>query len=194
MASYSDNFDRADGAIGANWTVDQGSFNIVSNVAEAATAASRNRARYVSALDTANHWVQATTGGKSTSNHGDVCARQASSTHTNYEAVYLENSSATGYKITKRVNGDETVLDTAASGSGAKTLKLTVNGATQTMLVNTVEVNYAEDTALTEGNYVGIFGYGNTGPRYNDWSAEDLAAGGPVIPVFMHHYKQQGVS
>ena len=177
MASYTDDFNRANGELGANWAVDEGDIHIVTNQAESITAESFNRARYASALDTSDQTVSATIGGKAYSNHGNVTARQMSSTFTCYAACYVDEDSSAGYRLRKIVAGVETDLATAASGSGTKLITLVVVGATQTMLVDGVEVCSATDTTITTGLYAGIAVYDNNGGRWENWSAEDYAAG-----------------
>ena len=173
MASYTDDFNRANGELGANWAVDEGDIHIVTNQAESITAESFNRARYASALDTSDQTVSATIGGKAYSNHGNVTARQMSSTFTCYAACYVDEDSSAGYRLRKIVAGVETDLATAASGSGTKLITLVVVGATQTMLVDGVEVCSATDTTITTGLYAGIAVYDNNGGRWENWSASD---------------------
>ena len=188
MASYSDNFDRANGEIGANWIEDNGDIDIVSNRAVNQTVGSWNRARYASALDGDDHFseadVMAQTSGDIT---GGPFARQPDvPNQTHYLAGYNKEDNATGYVLWKFINSGQTELDTAASGNGEKTVRITVIGATQSMEVDTVEVCSDTDSDLTTGIYCGIGGY-TTRASFNNWSAEDLAAGGLSIPVSMHH-------
>src|SRR4030042_810242 len=129
MASYSDNFDRANGEIGANWIEDAGDIDIVSNVAETQTADVYNRARYSSQLDSSDHYVQATIGGKDGSNCGSIQARQASSTMTCYDFFYVEYGAAEGYRLYAHENENWNQIDSAASGSGAVVLRLDVDGS-----------------------------------------------------------------
>ena len=173
MASYSDNFDRADGEIGANWVEDNGDIDIVSNRANNQTAGAFNRARYASALDSADHYCEAGISSAESTVDGGVTCRQASSTQTYYTAAYIEQSNGTGYRLRKLVAGAETDLDTAASGAGEKVIKLTVNGATQSMEVADVEVCTGTDAVITSGAYAGMAGWANRA-SYNDWSAADL--------------------
>lgn len=182
MASFSDTFDRANGEIGANWVEDNGDIDIVSNVAESQTVGDFNRARYASQLDSANHFVQATIGGRSTTNHGAVSARQVDAVHTHYKADYVSHSAADGYRLRKVVEDTETDLDSATSTTGARVIKIEVDGATQEMFVDDVSIASATDAAITAGRYAGIACFSNNGGRWDTWSAADLA-GGPAPPA-----------
>ena len=195
MANYSDNFDRANGDIGAGWVEDAGDINIVSNVAVPQDSEVFNRARYASALDSANHFVQATFG-----RINEVSARQASSTDTCYSARVAAYDTDPGYKLYKYVSGSETELDTALNNvtSGEIRVRLTVDGASQVMTGRIFDGGWQEDqevcsgtdSDITTGLYAGLHGYHNFS-SYDDWSAEDLAAGGLSIPVAMYHYRSQ---
>ena len=178
MASVSDNFNRADGAIGANWTVDSGSINVVSNVAEPQTASDMNRARYTAtAMDSSNHYAQALIGGRTAgSNQGAVTARQASSTWTQYSANFVATSDE--YWLRKTVDGTESTLGTYASGTGAHTLRCTANGSTISMDIDGTERVSVTDSAIASGTYVGIEVYNSSTGRWDDFAGADLAASG----------------
>lgn len=180
MASYSDDFDRANGEIGANWTEDNGDMDIVSNELIAQTAATNNRARYTAGtLDSVNHYVQFTVLGDSTSG----TARQADSDLQLYSGgiISSNNDWTDAFRIRKHDSG-ETVLDTSGNpGFGSyqpHILKLTVDGATQVLdsISESVELCSAADSDITAGQYCGVLCWSdNTG--WDDWSAADLAAG-----------------
>lgn len=186
MASYSDNFDRADGDIGANWIVDNGDFNIVSNVAASQTVDVFNRARYASAMDSSNHTVVATVNAL-----GGVTARQASSTNTLYEARVDAYDNSRGYRIRKWVAGVETVLAEFGNDvtSGSIRITLTVNGSSLIMKariysggwLDDQEIINITDTSITTGTYAGISAHSNIS-TINDWSAQDLAATAIALP------------
>lgn len=175
MASASDNFDRADGPIGANWTVDNGSINIVSNVAEPQTAVDMNRARYTAtAMDTSNHYSQALIGrGAAGSNQGAVTVRQASATWTHYSANKVNNNS--DCFLRKTVAGVETTLATYLATAGIRTLRCTANGSTISMDVDGTERASVTDTAIAVGTFIGMEVYNNTNGRWDNWLGADLS-------------------
>lgn len=162
-----------------NFTTDNGSFTETGGVLQSSTVSDLNRARCTNvAMDTANHTVYATVGGRDVSNCGSVVARQASSTFTAYFGAYVEYFAVDGYRIVKVVSGTETDLDTAAAGSGSKAFSLTVDGATQSLSVDTVEVCTAADSAISSGTYAGVYAYSNNGGQWDGWGADDVSAGG----------------
>jgi hypothetical protein len=169
MASASDNFNRSDGEIGANWTEDVGDIDIVSNQADAQTAGDFNRARYTAtAMDSADHYSQALVF------NGYVSARQASSTFTCYGGSFA--GAWSNYDLVKMISGSETSLDSVATGAeSSATLKLEVNGSAQELFADTVSKCTASDTAITSGIYCGMFIYGADG-LWDDWEAADLSA------------------
>jgi len=182
MASYSDDFDRANGEIGANWIEDAGDIDIVSNVAETQTDGAWNRARYASALDSNDHYVQADMAGRSTSNHGNITARQASSTQTDYDCGFVE---AYDTRLRKHFSG-ETNLDTwvGPPDNNQHTFKLIVDGASQSLEVDGTERCSGTDSDVTTGAYAGISVWDMEGGRWDNWSAADLAAGGGFQPAW----------
>jgi hypothetical protein len=176
MASYSDDFNRADGAIGASWIEDNGDTDIYSNKAYPVGVSQWNRCRYASQLSSANQTVQADLVTKSDEVPDcGIVTRQESSTHTCYAGYYSIESNAAGYSIRKYVGGSESVLDSDISGSGVKTLAITADGATQSLSVNGSTVCTATDGAVTAGTYAGILGWSNRG-YIDNWSAIDISA------------------
>ena len=190
MASYSDDFDRANGEIGAGWVEDVGDIDIVSNKASDQTSGGASRLRYASALDSANHEVQADI--DPGVNWGSITARQASSTDTKYAVYYLGGWKSPGFVLQKYVAGSATTLDSENTlGTAAETtVWLEVNGAVQ---IATLDAGYqldGTDSDITAGTYAGMSGGWDSGSTWNNWSAADLAAGGLSIPVVQHHLRR----
>jgi hypothetical protein len=191
VAALTDNFDRADGSIGAGWTVDNGSWNIVSNVAESGTVTITNRARYATQLDGIDHYVEATLGGKASGNHGGITARQASSTATYYYFYYNISNNATGF-VLQRINGgtaSNLAIYSAVGITGAQTLRMEISGTNPVtirvyrgeVLLGTVADSHA--SRIQSGRYVGIAALTNTGGRVEDWSAGDISRGSYVSVI-----------
>lgn len=180
MASVSDNFDRADGEIGANWTEDAGSdIDIVSNKADAITAGTGNycRMRYTAtAMASTDHYSQVVVGYDAGGPESGPTARQASDVHTNYVFMWDALSATFGTILRRHVAGAETDL---AYGDGDftvdKTFKVECNGTTISGYVDGVLEDSLTDSGVTTGNYVGLHGYGTKG-LYNDFVGADLAA------------------
>ncbi len=186
MTSVSDNFNRDNGEIGADWTEDRGDIDIVSN--QAVVQASPSTVRYTAtALDGADHYVQADCINLLATAKQGIHARQETSTITLYEGNFYDDNAADGYRLYKRIDGAQTTLDSAQSAPGTQTGRLTVDGATQSFEIDDVEVCSDTDSDITAGTYCGLSA-NSTGGIFDNWSAEDLAVGGLSIPVAMHHY------
>jgi len=175
MASYSDDFNRANGPLGANWTVDVGTLTISSNRVLSGSGGG-NAARYTGgALASANHFSQCTCAvDRAVNDYGGPIARQASSTLTFYMGYYADESLSTGYRLIRVVSGVDTLLDSDPSGTGLITMKLEVDGSTQELYVGGVLEASASDTQITSGLYAGIIGY-NSESALDDWQSADLA-------------------
>lgn len=183
MASASDNFDRANGEIGANWTEDNGDIDIVSNQAAAQTASEYNNMRYTAtAMDGNDHYVQVNHVAVDGKHRSGITARQASDGWDFYQGMFYEADNESGYRLYKYVDGVDTQLDSAASGNGTKTGKLTVDGASQSYEIDSVEVCSDTDTDVTTGTYCGLFTWNNVA-IWDDWSAADLGAPPAAAPT-----------
>lgn len=179
MASVSDNFDRADGAIGAAWIVDGGGFSVAANKCESTTVTITNRARHATQMDTINHRAAAVVGGKGAQNSGSLTVRQLDVGSTLYDLLYFQESAANGIRLRRVVAGSVTTVATYASGAGAHALELRVSGTDPVQLVvviDGVQHTFDDDNAarITEGKYVGIRATSNTGGRFEDFVAEDI--------------------
>lgn len=177
MAYVSDKFDRANGPIGANWTVDNGAISVVANVAEPQSASIMNRARYTATpMDTTDHYAQAPIGrGAAGTNQGAVTVRQANSVRTAYSAN--KNDNVSNCILRKAVANTETTLATYVATPGIHTLRVTANGTTISMHVDGVERASVTDTAITTGNYIGIEAFNNINGRLDDFIGADLDTG-----------------
>lgn len=183
MAIISDDFERADGALGDNWIVDNGSWSIVSGNAEAGTVTVNNSARYATPLETINQYVEATVGGKGASNHGGVAARQSSATLTYYRLVYQNSEHATvGFAIHRVVSGSLSALALYPSigYSGAQRIRIEVSGFDPVFIsayVNGIKLGTVRDSGpskIQSGLYSAMSVNSNIGGRVADWQAGDF--------------------
>ena len=183
MATYTDNFNRADGGIGANYTQTTGaSFSVVSNrVKQTATAGVYRFAKYtVSAMDSANYRVDL---GIARSDNGAImigaaCRCASGATNSGYifggfggDAFYLLRIDA----------GSENIL---ATGSGCASgteyaAGISADGSTIRGFRNNVQDASVTDTTYATGT-PGIGAYGgnatSTQNYADDWQAADLVA------------------
>lgn len=168
----SDDFNRADGALGANWTDNAGAFKIVSNLAACNSSADAIEFNHYSAVSFLNdQWAQATVTSVAAGTYIGLSVRGASgSTKTGY--VLYSNGSTVF--LSKMIAGSRTVFN---GGSSIGTLAindvvlLTVQGTTLTVYKNGVSLFSVVDSAIASGS-PGIGGFGTAGTSTIDnWSA-----------------------
>jgi hypothetical protein len=171
--SGSDDFNRADGALGANWASTSDGGLAISSQAAAGTSASgvsgdiRTAENYAS-----NQYSQVTL--TSTQLTGTQWAgpavRLSSNGQSGYLAIYYWNSGSPNLQLYKRSNGSWTQLgstyNSGALAAGTQ-LKLEVVGTTLALLVNGTERIAAYDDSFT-GGAPGILAQG-TG-KVDSWS------------------------
>ncbi|GAH52594.1 unnamed protein product, partial [marine sediment metagenome] len=182
MASYSDNFNRSDsGSLGANWTDDVNGWEIASNRAVGLNV-EYDFTRYTgSDLDSIDHEVEAEIHVDGGSNkHGGIGARQ-NATLTFYLLGYMDESVGAGYELHRIISGGSTLIDSAASGSGNKRLRLVVDGSSQEGYVEDVLEVFDDDTLITSGVQSSVVCSEGNG-RIDNFSAWDLLASVIVTP------------
>ncbi len=192
--AYTDDFNRADGALGANWTANGGACDIASNVARClGTGRTNNRsaAHYSAGTFDANQYAQVVVS-TATRRGGVIVRADTGGAQTYYEfngngsdlKLYL-TIAGTGTPLTASLgtvsNGD--ILKLTVEGSGASvTLKCYKNGE----LLATVEDT--SDSGLS--GKPGICGliYGDLeNAILDDWEGGDLATQSQA-PRTMHQF------
>ncbi len=171
-----DNFNRAGPGLGANWTDNTGTFQIVSSVDVASNTAS---------LYVFNHWnadtfandqysfgtVTATSGG----NNIGVSARAATGATA---TGYIYNCDNGTHYLIKFVSGTDTTLGTAANACTVNdVLRIEANGTSIVGKRNGLNhVGPITDSAITSG-FAGLSGWGaGTTPRIDNWEGGNLGA------------------
>lgn len=190
MASASDNFDRADGAIGANWTANNGSWNIASNLCVQRTVSGTHfLCRYTATTPATNDFyseavVVSPTGGSIGSG---VCVRAGTgATATDYRYVYYGGDFS---YLSRTSGGVETVIDTGSAVTAATnyTARLTATGSTLDGTRGGAADVSATDATLTSGGW-GLASYtgeaSGTAQSWNNWSAADSGAAAASQSVF----------
>jgi hypothetical protein len=175
--TVSDDFDRIDGELGANWTDDAGDADIVSNQWDVTTGEAVSRYSGTS-LSTDDHYAEAVF---TDSGHylGPMVRKDASSTLTYYLAAVQGNK--TDWQWYKRVSGTYTLLQTVVitTQQPTDTLQGRVDGSTLSLLRNAIqEGSNLTDTSITGNLQVGLVAAGDTAFA-DDFLAEDLV-GAPV--------------
>lgn len=173
----SDNFNRANGALGANWTTTAGTFAISSNTAlvTAVTGAAALTA-YTGTTFASNQYAQATylAGG---SWGGAIGVRLSNSAATGYILYGIAGSSSA---IAKVVAG--TVTNIATGGPGFSTsdiLRLEVTGTSITASQNGAVILTATDSSIASG-YPGLGAIDFTGGVMDNFKGGDLTWVGKI--------------
>jgi hypothetical protein len=166
---FTDTFDRANGALGANWTNNVQAHTIVSNVATG-TASQDSLSSYTAQNLGTDHYAQVTLGTMTGGDNAGPCVRVSGTSGYCYYAmsgavrsVYRVVSGAwqlVTSATTPQTNTVGDILKLAVSGTGATvTLTLTRNGAADTGLGSTVADTNA--SRIVTGNFAGISVFGN---------------------------------
>jgi hypothetical protein len=174
MASYSDDFNRANGPLGANWTVNTGTFDIFNNLCR---CSSGNNSAFWNAASLADSFsecvsIQVSIG----SNYGPACRLQNTSGLLNGYAVWCYNpfSSVTSY-LYRFVDNVSTQLGSSTTGANSPA-RIEVAGNHIKAYKSGTVFTETDDFTFASG-YVGITGTGGT---CDSWSAGDLGGGDSV--------------
>lgn len=184
----SDNFDRADGALGANWTAnsaESGTLTIVSNAVARGTDSDAS-AIYNAVAWPNDQYSEITIGTADTvvgNGMGPICRSPSSSVKTYYRLIV----SSSGYELLKFVAGGNTSL---ASGTGTtfaagNTARLEcTGGATTTLRMYKNGVQFGGDitdssSPITSGN-AGIAYSSSSDETIASWAGGDFSVGGTL--------------
>ena len=169
MASASDDFNRANGGLGSNWTVDEGSWSISSNQALAGSA-TQNTARWTGSSFTADHYSEAKIA--TAGSEAGVATRVA--TNQGY-LLYARTEPTGNWELYRYAGGGS--YTSIASGSGAAsgdTFRLESNGSTHKVFRNGVQQgsDINDATFATGGVAIQTFNV----HTLDDWAGGDLGA------------------
>jgi hypothetical protein len=202
-ASYSDNFDRANGALGANWAASTAAsdhaLQIATNQVKGSavggvtpeTAAGWSADYRVSEVYVSNHFSQVSIG-TSPGSHDWIgpSIRVQNNGGTCYFVKYLNNAGTYVYQLFKRINGVSTQIGSTSTLAGAAAsgtvINLHANGTTITLTQNGSTMISVSDSSITSGGAPGIAAYGNTA-TVDNWSGGYGTSGttpppGPISP------------
>jgi hypothetical protein len=169
-----DNFNRANGSLGAAWTVLQGTFSIISNQYHQTNDAVNGLARYETPLSAADHYAQAvlSTNTSETLGQGGIggLARVSSSAATCYLGVYYRSLTVAYKWLAKFIAGTRTdfFLTLITPLAVPITSKINVSGSDLTLYHNGISVGTATDSAITGNLYTGIYGFESSAGIYGD--------------------------
>lgn len=172
-----DDFNRANGTLGANWTTVTGfnAFQIASNVVTQVTEPGDTGARYNAVTFPNDQWSQVTVDVSINSNGGPA-VRMATDGSANYYVFVVAGGE---YRIYSISGGSGSLISNAAgSFSNGDVAYLEIQGTTLIAKKNGVQVLTITDATHSAGA-AGIHAY-SIG-SLDDWSAGDFAGGGGTI-------------
>ena len=179
--SYSDDFNRANGAIGGNWSAVSGTWSIVSNAVQCGTTGVQT-ARYESDLSSSDHWATLTqTALGSSSNMPFAAVRFDSAANT----CYTGDGYSSGFRLSKIVAGTATTLS-SATGVGIDTCETRANGSTISITRTSRSDISLTDTSITGNTRCGMGEAAASGATstVDDWSCDDgVSAGGQPMAL-----------
>ena len=160
--NFTDNYNRSDGGVGANYEDIEGAATISSNkVVYSGTA------RVIAGSGVgADYWSQAVIT-PSLGAAGVLC--RDDSVPAGSQTYYLAYLSATEIKLFKRVSGTFTLLGSVGSVNTSATVKCDVVGTTIRALVDGVEKVSVTDSAISTAAYPGIYVYDNGGESLDNF-------------------------
>ena len=184
----SDNFNRADGGLGSNWTTipGRGDLQIVGNLVQSG-GSNEYSATYSAVTWPNDQWSQcvavaAVDGG----NEIGPVVRGSTSADTKYQAsVHGALGGSVVTRIQKFISGSYSLIaDSTATVNPGDILYLEAVGTTITLKVNGSTVASTTDTDIASGN-AGLCIYNGTGTdtgnQIDDWSGGDFSGGGGVF-------------
>jgi hypothetical protein len=166
-----DNFDRADGALGSNWTALVGTnpYSIISNVAASNGASAENCTVYNAFTPADNQWAEVTV----TQTGADAYVGPAvRGSGTSWYIFYGDTGNRALYRI---VSGTPTSLASSATGFAVNdVIRLEVEGTTLRAYVNGVLWTSVTDSSLASGSTGMATWSTSTSGRVNNFTADNL--------------------
>jgi hypothetical protein len=173
MATYTDDFNRADSTNIGNWTEHNDDWSIKSNQLAPGTV-SLSYVLYGSTLSTSDHYAEIVLSNATSSSMG-VLARA----DVNGNSFYLWRNDGTTWNLFYNVGGNFTGIGSyAAAAVSGDVAKIQCVGSTIKGFVNGVERVSVTDTQIPSGLYVGIRSNASSTARYDNFAAADI--GGTV--------------
>lgn len=189
--SVSDDFNRSDGELGANWDIRSGDWTVASNRMSNNTGTDGTLLRIVThatALSTGNHYSQITvTGSSNSSTTWPGCTIRNAASGEECIYVRIEPTGTTDNLVGKVVSNSRTTLwsstDAVAYGNP---IKLHGDGSTITYYYNGGQMLQGTDSAHENNLRVGACMHPSTGSAtYDDFSAEDLLTATASMPLHL---------
>ena len=201
--SVSDTFDRADGAIGANWAdiwSGAGSFQVSSNqMVVGAQETLRAMAYTAAALDTADYSNYITVSSVSGSDFWVInlmlrCVGSGSTTVDAYQGQFFNNGTWTIHRMD---NGVESVLTTGSTGAPVPgdRLGFSVSGTTFSIYKNGTSLGSTTDATYSAIGAPGIaiYQHGTTAVVFDNWDASLTATSSVAVAAASAEFSGQSI-
>lgn len=175
MADFTDNFNRADGAVGSDWTTLTGmsALSIISNQVRSNSGASAGHVATATATFAADHEAECVVPTFGAHDRGGPCVRLSGD-----DGYVLQAWSTTLAKTYRLDGGALTVLDdVGVAFTAGDTLRIRAEGTTISVFVNDVELWSGTDATYATGQPGLHYVNNNEGAsRLDDFYATDLGA------------------
>jgi len=173
VTTFTDDFNRANGAPGANWVDATGLWTIVSNQLSSGTAGGTIVIRAATAMATNDNSAQVTIASTGAVSHGVWCRG-----NTGFTQGYLWRNDGTSWVLFSNVGGSFTSLGSyAAAAVAGDVVKVQAVGSTIQGFVNGISRVSVANTAVATGTSVGIRAESTNLLRFDDFTAADVSAG-----------------
>lgn len=178
MATFSDNFNRADGSIGNGWTVLAGTWAISSNrLASTSITTNATISQTGTPMATNDQWAEIRVINP-VSTFGPVVRHDGSTVGNFY---MLRRTSGTQLSLYKNIAGATTLMTTVNITLAVNdVMRIEAIGNTINGYINGVLVSTTTDSARPTGAYCGLRVTGNTsGGTWDDFACSDVGVGAP---------------
>ena len=173
MTTFTDDFNRANGAPGANWVDGTGLWTIVSNQLSSGTAGGTIVIRAATAMATNDNSTQVTIAATGAVSHGVWCRG-----NTGFTSGYLWRNDGTSWALFSNVGGSFTSIGSyAAAAVAGDVAKVQAVGSTIQGFVNGISRVSVTNTAVTTGTSVGLRAESTNLLRFDDFTGADVSAG-----------------
>lgn len=192
-ALFTDNFNRANGTLGANWTnLGAGACSVVSN--QCAMGNGSDALPYWNGgTPNADCYVQClnVTQGYDLYHYSGLVLRFSSTTYNGYGLIW---DTGRGAQILRFDGGVPTLLGSAfTQPSNGQVVKLEIVGSTISVYYNSSLQTTRTDSTYSAAARAGILGL-SVGVIIDDFECGNYdAPGGGTLPPFIHHFKMQGI-
>ena len=173
MTTFTDDFNRADGSVGANWVLVSGPWTIISQQLSSGTASGTVVIRAATAMATNDNSAQVTIAATGAVSHGVFCRG-----NTGFTQGYLWRNDGTSWNLFSNVGGSFTSIGSFAGAAVAGDIaKIQAVGSTIQGYVNGIQRVSVTNTAVTAGTSVGIRAESTNLLRFDDFTGADVSAG-----------------